>query len=88
MMMIVSDGVQDGYTCLHATCFGGKLEVAKYLCEWGGEALLMKTDNVSVSLGWQEISNSTIVTCFDHLRIILSSTNLAYIVCIDVHVGL
>ena len=38
---------QIGHTCLHTACKNGHVDVAKYLCERGGERLLMLTMNVS-----------------------------------------
>ena len=39
--------VQDGESCLYAACEGGHLKVVEYLCELGGEKLLMQTNEVS-----------------------------------------
>ena len=41
--------VQAGRSCLHKACKAGSLEVVKYLCERGGEKLLMLTSNVRSS---------------------------------------
>ena len=38
--------LQDGWSCLHVACEKGHVDVAKLLCEVGGEQLLMLTDNV------------------------------------------
>ena len=39
--------VQDGWSCLLIASVNGHSEVVKYLCERGGERLLMLTPNVS-----------------------------------------
>ena len=39
--------VQNGWSCLFIASHNGHLDVAKYLCEVGGERLLTLTDNVS-----------------------------------------
>jgi hypothetical protein len=39
---------QNGASCLLIACQRGLLDVAKYLCERGGERLLMLTTDVSV----------------------------------------
>ncbi len=49
-LWVVTSGracVQDGWSCLLAACQEGHLDVAKYLCEVGGERLLTLTANVS-----------------------------------------
>jgi hypothetical protein len=46
--------IQDGASCLHTACQWGHLEVVKYLCERGGEELLMLTDKVSVTCAKRE----------------------------------
>jgi hypothetical protein len=39
---------QHGWSCLHQACEKGRLDVVEYLCERGGEALLMLQDKVCV----------------------------------------
>jgi hypothetical protein len=38
---------QTGASCLHIACEEGRWEMAKYLSQYGGKALLMSTKNVS-----------------------------------------
>jgi hypothetical protein len=46
-VMSVRACVQDGWSCLLIASEKGHLDVAKYLCEVGGERLLTLTQNVS-----------------------------------------
>ncbi len=39
--------MQDGWSCLHIASFHGHLDVVEYVCEVGGERLLMLSDKVS-----------------------------------------
>ena len=47
MCVCVGVDVQNGASCLLAASQDGHLEVVKYLCERGGERLLMLTNQVS-----------------------------------------
>jgi hypothetical protein len=40
--------IQEGSSCLHIASTRGHLELVKYLCERGGEVLLMLKNEVSV----------------------------------------
>ncbi len=39
-----------GLTCLHIACHEKQFDVVKYLCEKGGEKLLMQSANVSMNV--------------------------------------
>ncbi len=50
MCVCVCVGVQDGSSCLHIACRRRDIEIIRYLCDQGGEELLMQTEGVSGSL--------------------------------------
>ena len=52
---------QDGRSCLTWACEGGRLDIAKYLCELGGEEMLMRQSKVRMCViyGWYHMHACT-----------------------------
>ena len=60
--------MQDGASCLMVASQNGHLEVVRYLCERGGEKLLLMADNVSVYVRRHVLSAGVLsVGCMRHV---------------------